>query len=260
MRAERNRLEEIAQIKRHKQEIERLKQLKVRERKEREEQQLKKEVKKNNSAEYNPLMTRDQLRGLEVTKRLMEMRALNDMDKESYAFCQDTLEDLVMSAVDRQIGQIEASKYCQQLEHDNFAEAKQNKAQAVQSRLQQQKMRSELNQRASLAQVEHERLQNQLNITTAKANALLMKLVAMSTTYEVGLYNRLEQSAPWAEKVQRLEENIQDLLRQAKESEVRVRAKKARLAALKDEFRTKNLEHAQLQKTRDMFGQDEYTI
>ena len=75
-------------MRRHREEIERLKQLKVRERKEREEQQLKKEVKRNTSTEANPLMTRDQLRGLEVAKRLLEMRALSDMDRESYAFCQ----------------------------------------------------------------------------------------------------------------------------------------------------------------------------
>lgn len=131
MRAEKTRLEEIGRLRRHKEEIDRLKQLKVRERKEREEQQLKKEVRRNNSAECNPLMTRDQLRGLEVTKRLMEMRALNDMDKESYAFCAVALEDLVLGPLDRQIGQIEAEKYCKRLESANFAEAKQNKEQAV---------------------------------------------------------------------------------------------------------------------------------
>ena len=205
-------------------------------------------------------MTRDQLRGLEVAKRLLEMRALSDMDRESYAFCQQTLEDLVLGPLDRQIGQIEAEKYCKRLEDANFAEARQNKELAVQSRLQQHEIRSELNKRASAAQIEHERLQNQLATTTAVANAIALKLVRMSTTYEVGLYNQLQESAPWAEKVQRLEENILDLLKQAREGEARVREKKIRLARAKEEFRTKNLAHAQLQKTREMFGQDEYAI
>lgn len=205
-------------------------------------------------------MTRDQLRGLEVTKRLMEMRALHDMDRESYAFCLETLEDLVLAPLDLQIGQIEAEKYCRRLESANFEEARLNKAQALSSRAEQQKMSAELNRRASGARVEHERLQNQLKITQDKASALALRLFALSTTYEVGLYNRLQESAPWEEKVQRLEENIADLLKQAKEAEARVRDKKLRLAKAKDEFRTKSAEHARLQKTREMFGQDEYAI
>lgn len=60
--------------------------------------------------------------------------------------------------------------------------------------------------------------------------------------------------------MQRLEDNIADLLKQASEAEARVRDKKLRLAKAKDDFRTKNLAHAQLQKTREMFGQDEYVI
>ena len=50
-----------------------------------------------------------------------------------------------MVVVDREIEQIEAVKYCKSLEHNNEAEAVHNKERAIESRISQQRIRSDLN-------------------------------------------------------------------------------------------------------------------